>query len=49
VAGLRLLQRKGYTFCLVMAVIACVFVIPVGIYGLVVFLRPEVKVAFTPG
>ena len=39
-AGLGLLQKRGYLFCLVMAVIACVFVIPVGIYGLVVLLRP---------
>ena len=48
-AGLGLLQKKGYLFCLVMAVIACAFVIPVGIYGLVVLLRPEVKAAFAPG
>ena len=41
--GLRLIQKKGYVFCIVMSVIACLFFVPVGVYGLVVLLRPEVK------
>jgi hypothetical protein len=31
-----------------MAVTACLFVIPVGIYGVVVLLRPDVKAVFAP-
>jgi len=45
-AALGLLQRRGYLLCLVMAAIACLFVIPVGIYGVVVLLLPDAKAAF---
>ena len=47
-AALGLLQRRSYLLCLVMAALACLFVIPVGIYGVVVLLRPDVKAAFAP-
>jgi hypothetical protein len=48
-AGRFLARRKHYTFCLVMAAIACLFMpfgTVLGIFTLIVLLRPSVKPLF---
>jgi len=49
-AGRSLSQRKRYTFCLVIAAIAC-FNVPfgtvLGIFTIIVLMRPSVKALFT--
>lgn len=49
-AGKCLGQRKHYTFCIVMAGIACIFMpfgTILGVFSLVVLMRPTVKALFT--
>lgn len=48
-AGRCLQRRKAYTFCLVMAAIACVFMplgTVLGVFTILVLMRPTVKVLF---
>jgi hypothetical protein len=48
-AGLCLGQRKQYTFCLVMAGVACLFMpfgTVLGIFTIIVLVRPQVKALF---
>ena len=48
-AGRCLSQRKNYTFCLVMAAIACMFVpfgTILGVFTIIVLVRPSVKPLF---
>jgi hypothetical protein len=50
-AGRCLARRKNYTFCFVMAAIACLFLpfgTVLGVCSLVVLLRPSVKALFNP-
>jgi hypothetical protein len=49
-AGRCLGQRKNYTFCLVMAGVACVFMpfgTVLGVFSIIVLARPSVKTLFT--
>ena len=49
IAGRNLVRRRGYTFCLVVAAISCLFVpfgTVLGVFTLVVLLRPSVKALF---
>lgn len=49
VAGRNLERRRGYTFCLVVAAISCLFVpfgTVLGVFTLIVLLRPSVKALF---
>ena len=49
-AGRSLSQRKRYTFCLVMACVACLnmpFGTVLGIFTIIVLMRPSVKALFT--
>jgi hypothetical protein len=52
VAGRMLQRRRGYTYCVVMAAIACAFT-PIGavlgVFTLIVLLRPSVKALFRRG
>jgi hypothetical protein len=48
-AGRCLAQRKHYTFCLVMAAIACLFMpfgTILGVFSIIVLVRPSVKLLF---
>jgi len=49
VAGRKLAQQSGYTFCLVMAALSCL-VVPLGtvlgVFTILVLLRPTVKERF---
>ena len=48
-AGRCLAQRKSYTFCLVMAGIACIFMpfgTILGVFSIIVLVRPSVKALF---
>ena len=50
-AGHNLGQRKNYTFCLVMAGIACLFMpfgTVLGVFSIIVLSRPSVKAMFEP-
>ena len=51
-AGRSLSQRKRYTFCLVMAGVACLW-IPfgtlLGVFTIIVLIRPSVKAMFAEG
>ncbi|HEX4588386.1 MAG TPA: hypothetical protein VH120_00535, partial [Gemmataceae bacterium] len=52
VAGRLLQRRRGYTYCLVLAAIACVFTpfgTVLGVFTLIVLLRPSVKGLFRRG
>jgi hypothetical protein len=51
-AGRALLERKHYTFCLVMACVSCMFMpfgTVLGVFSLLVLLRPSVKELFGVG
>jgi hypothetical protein len=51
-AGRAMLERKHYTFCLVMACISCMFMpfgTALGVFSLLVLLRPSVKTLFGVG
>jgi len=49
IAGRSLASRRRYTFCLVMAAIACVFMpfgTVLGVFTIIVLMRPQVKDLF---
>jgi hypothetical protein len=49
VAGRRLAGRRNYTFCLVMAAVACAFMpfgTVLGVFTIIVLMRPSVKESF---
>lgn len=51
-AGRCLARRRHYTFCLVMAAVACLFVpfgTVLGVFTILVLMRPAVKALFQPG
>lgn len=52
-AGRSISRKKRYTFCLVMAAIACLFFFPfgtvLGIFTIIVLVRPSVKALFADG
>ena len=51
-AGKALAHRRRYTFCLVMAAISCLFMpfgTVLGVFTLIVLMRPSVKALFEPG
>ena len=52
-AGKCLARRRNYTFCIVMAGISCVVFIPMGtvlgIFSIIVLVRPSVKALFNGG
>ncbi len=51
IAGRRLAAQRSYTFCLVMAGVACIFVpfgTVLGVFTLMVLLRPSVRPLFAP-
>lgn len=51
-AGELLQRRRGYTYCLVMAALACMFMpfgTVLGVFTLVVLVRPSVKELFAQG
>jgi hypothetical protein len=51
VAGRRLAAQRSYTFCLVMAAVACIFMpfgTVLGVLTIVVLMRPSVKAVFEP-
>lgn len=50
-AGRCLQRRRRYTFCLVMAALACIFVpfgTVLGVFSFIVLTRPEVRASFGP-
>jgi hypothetical protein len=50
-AGHRLGQYRSYTFCLVMAAVACMFMpfgTVLGVFTIIVLVRPSVKALFDP-
>ena len=51
-AGRHLQQRRRHTFCLVMAAVACMFMpfgTVLGVFSIIVLIRPSVKELFSPG
>lgn len=51
VGGRRMRQRRGHTFCVVVAGLSCMFVpfgTVLGVLALVMLLKPEVKALFGP-
>ena len=51
-AGRCLARRKRYTFCLVVAAISCIFMpfgTVLGVFTIIVLVRPSVKELFAPG
>lgn len=49
--GRRIRQRRGHTFCIVVAGLSCMFMpfgTVLGVLALVVLLKPEVKALFAP-
>jgi hypothetical protein len=51
VAGRKLAVRRGYTYCLVVAAVECLFIpfgTVLGVFTIVVLTRPSVKALFEP-